>query len=417
MKKRIISTLLATLLGILSIFCVVSCGGGPETPSDDSTNSGNSGNTNPVDPDDDNLVGEVMLNDFETYRPDFQVIRVLNGFGVIDVNKDAKYVKSGKASAKVRPLGSYGSLAPATAYVPLYSKTFGFDHRDLTRIRQVKAEVYNAESKQVPMTFGIVMEAVNTDIINKTNAQKYSLKPGWNTVTYDVDVSVINILYDVTKAEGVYFGFESSNSRVIEDAPTVYIDDLRLVYSATDAKIVDLLSFDANEICNFDKTYQRYVIYAESDNPVAEPEYSIVKTAEYGVEATSGSSALCITTKPGDGKNTWPRIVLPSGYMMASALTGVKETDYDSTYFCFDLYALEKPMVFYPEFFDTGYNDCYNKWACDASVGKWTTYRIKLSDLKPSMVKTPGFFRISWNEYDQNLGELTFLIDSIRIEK
>ena len=396
MKKRIISSLLATLLGVFSCFSLASC----EKSDDDGL-----------------LVGKVCLNDFETYKPDFQLIRVLNGFGAIEVNKDATYVKSGKASAKVRPLGAYGSTSSPTAYVPLYSKTFGFDHRDLTRIRQVSAEVYNAEDREIPMTFGIVMEAVNTDMINKTNPQKYSLKPGWNTVSYDVDVSIINILYDVTKAEGVYFGFESVGSRYIEDAPTLYIDNVCLNYSATSAKIEDLLSFSENEICSFDKIYQRYVAYVEAENPAAEPEFSVVKTADYEIEATSGEYALCLKTKPGDGQGTWQKLVFPAGYMMASALTSVQPTEYDTTYFCFDLYALDSSMVFYPEFFDSGYASCYNYWACDAGVGKWSTYRIKLSDLKESMIKKPGFFRLAWCEYDTSLGELEFLIDSIRIEK
>ena len=398
MKKRTISFFLATLLGILGCFGFVSCEKEEETAGD-------------------TLVGKVCLNDFETYKPDFQLIRVLNGFGSIDVNKDAKFVKSGEASAKVRPLGSYGSTTSPTAYIPLYSKTFGFDHRDLSRIRQVTAEVYNAEDREIPMTFGIVMEAVNTDIINKTNAKKYSLKPGWNTVSYDVDVSIINILYDVTKAEGVYFGFESTGSRYIEDAPTLYIDDVCLTYSVTAAKIENLLSFSENEICNFDKIYQRYIAYVEAQNPAAEPEYSVVKAADYGVQATSGDYALRLKTKPGDGQGTYQMLVFPAGYMAASALTSVQPTDYDSTYFCFDLYACDSAMVFYPEFFDSGYGTCYNFWACDAGVGKWTTYRIKLSDLKESMIKTPGFFRLAWGEYDQSLGELEFLLDSFRIEK
>ena len=398
MKKRVISSLFAAVFAVCGCFSLGSCNEEQNT-------------------DGDLLVGKVCLNDFETYKPDFQLIRVLNGFGTIDVNKDPQYVKSGEASAKVRPLGAYGSSSAPTAYVPLYSKTFGFDHRDLTRIRQVTAEVYNAEDREIPMTFGVVMEAVNTDMINKTNPQKYSLKPGWNTVSYNVDISIINILYDVTKAEGIYFGFESVGSRDIEDAPTLYIDDLYITYSATEAKIEDLLSFEENEVCNFDRIYQRYVAYVEAQNPAAEPEYSVVKAADYDVDATSGDYALRLKTKPGDGQGTYQMLVFPAGYMQASALTSVQPNEYDTTYFCFDLYACDAAMVFYPEFFDTGYGTCYNFWACDAGVDKWTTYRIKLSDLKESMIKTPGFFRLAWGEYDTDKGALSFLIDSFRIEK
>lgn len=396
MKKRVIYSLFAALLMAFGCVGFTSCQE-PET--------------------NDTLEGRVCLNDFETYKPDFQLIRVLNGFGSIDVNKDARFVKSGEASAMVRPLGAYGSNSSPTAYYPLYSKKFEFDHRDLTRIRQVTAEVYNAEDTNLSMSFGLVMETINTDMINKTNPQKYSLKPGWNTVSYEIDVSIINILYDVKKAEGVYFSFDGVGSRDIEDAPTLYIDDLYLNYSATPAKIENLLSFSENEICNFDKLYQRYIAYTEVQNPAADPEYSVVKTSNYGVEATSGEYALRLKTKPGDGQGTWQMLVLPATYMMASALTSVQPTEYDSTYFCFDLYASDAAMIFYPEFFDSGYSVCYNKWACDASVGKWSTYRIKLSELTENMIKNPGFFRLAWSEYDESLGELEFFIDSFRLEK
>lgn len=396
MKKRIISSLMAALLATFGVLGLAACNN-EETE---------------VSP-----VGKVCLNDFETYRPDFQLIRVLNGFGAINVNTDLKYVKSGAASAKVQPLGSYKSTSSPTMYCPLYSSAFGFDHRNLSRIRQVTAEVYNAEEKDLNMTFGLVMEVVNTDMINKTNPQKYVLKPGWNTVVYDVDVSIINILYDIEDAQGVYFGFDGVGSRYIEDAPTLYIDDINLMYSATEAKVENLLSFSGNEICSFDKLYQRYVSYAEAENPAAEPEFSVVKTADYGVEATNGDYALRLVTKPGSGQGTWQRLILPAGFMQASALTSVNIAESETTYFCFDMYASDRAMVFYPEFFDSGYGSCYNFWACDAGVGKWNTYRIKLSDLKQSMIETPGFFRLAWCEYEETFGELEFFLDNFRIEK
>ena len=362
-------------------------------------------------------VGAVSLSDFETYKPDFQLIRVHNHFGAINVNTDPNYVKSGKASAKLQPLGGYISTTSPFMYYPLYSETFGFDYKDLSRLRQVTAEIYNAEDYEIKMDYGIVMEVPNVDMVNKTSPVKVTLAPGWNTVTYDVDVSVINILYDITDAQGVYFGFERVGSRDIEDAPTLYLDDIQLHYSRKAKEVENLLSFSENEVCNFDKLYQRYVIYDETENPAATPSYSVVRTSDLGVKATSGNYALTLTTLPGDGSNTYQKIVIPQGTMQACSMTTVDEKEWDSWYFCFDLYALDSAMTFYPEFFDSGYNTCYNKWACDAGVGKWTTYRIKFTELKAAMVTSPGFFRLAWGEYDTDKGALSFLIDSFRIEK
>lgn len=362
-------------------------------------------------------VGKVCLSDFETYRPDFQLIRVLNHFGSISVNTDTQYVKSGKSSAKLQPLGGYISTATPLMYYPLRSEMFHYDYRDLSRVRQVTAEIYNAEPAEVKMDFGLVMEVPNTDMVNKTNPVKIALQPGWNTVSYDVDVSVINILYDVKDAQGVYFGFDRVGSRDIADAPTLYLDDICLHYARKDATVQDLLQFEENEVCNFDRLYQRYIMYDETENPAAAPTYSVVRTEEYGVSSTSGEYALRLVTAPGDGGGTWQKIVIPQGIMQACDMTKIDEKEWGDWYFCFDIYAIDSAMTFYPEFFDSGYGTCYNKWACDAAVGTWNTYRINFTELTKQMVTSPGFFRLAWSEYDTSRGELQFLIDSFRIEK
>lgn len=399
--KKIISILVA-VLSLFTLMFAFSC----NKPED---NEPENPNQRPV--------GNVILNDFENYKPDFSLIRLVGQFGAINVNKDAKYVKSGKSSAKLQPLGGYKSTTSPLMYVPLSSKLYNYDYRDLTYIKQFTADVYNAEDYDVNMTYGLAMEAVNTDMISKSNAKKISLKPGWNSITYEIDPSIINILYDITNAQGVYFGFDSIGTRNIEDAPVVYLDNINLLFSSQPAVIENFLVFDENEICNFDKLYQRYVAYCEAENPAAEPDISVVKTSDYGVKATSGQYALKLVTRPGNRGGTYERLIFPEALMAASALPKVKPEDMSNSYFCFDIYALNKSMIFYPEYFDTGYGVCYNKWACDSGIKKWTTIRIKLSELKQSMVERPGFFRLAWGEYNPDDGELSFLLDSFRIEK
>lgn len=402
-NKFLLAALCATML-----FPLTACGGNGEQSSE--------GTPEPQ--------GSVTLCDFETYRSDFQPIRVLNHFGSINMNTDTQYVKSGKASAKLQPLGGYISPTNPLMYYPLYSPTYGFDYRNLSKMREITAELYNAEDSDIKMDFGLVMEVPNTDLVNKTNPMKVTLKPGWNTVTYEVDVSVINILYDIENAQGVYFGFERVGSRDIEDAPVLYLDDICLHYSKTAAQVEDLLSFESNEVCSFDKLYQRYVIYDETENPVCAPAYTVVNTGDLGVEATSGKYALKVTTFAGE-KNyaSYQKIVIPEGIMAACDMSKVKEEEWDKWYFCFDLYALDQGLTFYPEFFDQGYGSCWNNIACDANVGVWTTYAVPFKSLiekGKNMVAKPGFFRLAWAEYEEVEGvasERDFLIDSFRIEK
>ena len=82
--KKLINILLALILGLSTIAF-----GGCKT----ATQSGKKNDS------------EIILADFEQWAPDFQLISLHNKFGKITRNEDAKYVKSGKYSAKLHPVG------------------------------------------------------------------------------------------------------------------------------------------------------------------------------------------------------------------------------------------------------------------------------------------------------------------------
>ena len=423
------SKILAFVLSLIMSLTLIGC---VPTPPDGDDNGGSS-NRVPE--------GTIVLTSFENRVKELQQIRVLDGIGDIDITNNKAYVKSGDYALAVRPLGKYYSSTGAMFHYSLKSEMIGYDYRDLSYLRQVSAEVYNAESHDVSMKFGLVMELVTTDIWNKTNLVKFDLKPGWNTVTYNIDVSVINILYDPLDAQGIYFGFDRVGSRDIEDAPEIYMDDIKLHYGKTKVEAVDLLEFseattddgvgnkDWYEICDFDKLYQNYIIYSEPENPGCEAEFVAENiNLKYGITATTGNNALRVSMKPTTDGTSWNKIAIPQGIMQACNLKNIPEGLWENYYFCFDIQVRargtgynDKNIVLYPEFFDGGYGSCANYWACEASVGKWTTYRIGLADLVgrksggKSKVQNPGYFRLAWNDADVSQDGLDVLIDSIRL--
>ena len=72
-------------------------------------------------------------------------------------------------------------------------------------------------------------------------------------------------------------------------------------------------------------------------------------------------------------------------------------------------------MNVYPEFFDSGYSSCDNKWSKNVVEGQWSTLSVRLSEIDPYKVSHPGFFRLAWAEF---VGDpIEIIIDNVRIEK
>lgn len=360
---------------------------------------------------------DTVLASFDRYEDGFQLMRILDKFGVISINDDENFSTSGK-SAKIQPLGGYISSATPTCYYPFRSQRFEFDYSDISYMKSVNVDVYNAEKKDVKMTMGLVTEVKNTDLITKcNNSLNVVLKPGKNEISYRVDTSIIGILYDVTKIEGVYFSFERAGSRDIKDAPVLYMDNLRLLYKDGKGDSSAGITLDKNEILSFEKSWQKYVIAADCENAACEPELEIVKLNAVGVTANSGGlKGLKVTFPAGSlSYGSWNRLVIPETVMKNSDLPKIKEDEYADYSLCIDFYGLKGNMDIYPEFFDSGYGSCDNKWGGSVVEGNWTTLKIKLTEIDPYKVAHPGFFRLAWAEFTGE--EKVILIDNIRIEK
>lgn len=367
---------------------------------------------------DKDLSDDIIIADFEKWAPDFQLIRIMNDFGAVNVNGDLTYVKNGKYSAKLQPLGSYSMGQIPYLYFPLQSSLFGFDYCDFSKAEKITASIYNAEEYDVNMLMGLITKIVNVDSVIREQGKYFVLEPGWNDIEYLIDLNILSMAYDIKDFQGIYFLFENAGSRDIEDAPVLYVDDIIIRQAKEPKAIENLIILDTNEIANFEKLYQAYIFSVDSPKFKCIPELELVSASDYGIAATSGTRVLRMVTKAGDAaEETWPRITLAEKIMQASNLKNIDPDDYENTYFCFDVYNnTDKNMIFYPQFYSSGERN-WQPFALTTIRGDWTTFRIKLSEINAASVTDPGILGLAWAEYPSSFaGDLEFFFDSFRLE-
>ena len=175
---------------------------------------------------------QVMLANFEQWGPDFQLLRLREEFGSIDVNKDATYVKSGKQSAQLTVMG-WGKGNSPYFFIPTQSDYFGYDYSDFSKIDTISTWIYNASETEANMYMGLVTDITNITDVSLAKPETMVLKKGWNEIVYSPDMNYVISGVGIDKYEGikgVYFMFDKSGVELKADAPKYYIDDIALNY-------------------------------------------------------------------------------------------------------------------------------------------------------------------------------------------
>lgn len=390
--KRIISTLLSVLLVFVSLN-FVACG-------KDSNSDKTNGNADMV-----------LLNGFEDFERDVQLIHLLNRFGSVDMNRDAKYIKSGSGSLILRPLGyGFNNINPAIM-IKTYSTRFNFGYTDFTEVDAISLAVYNAEDKTLKMGIGLAMDngtvsSYRLEAMGQTTPEWFELKPGWNDVVMGFDSTYLKLQRDISvdKIYGIVFRFESANSFNSEDAPTLYFDDLYIHYGKTQSESITLKSDAANgyyEVADFENPGQGCFFSATA--PVLEfPELSIVSGPEEGIAPKSGIMVLKLVKKPSFGQGGYPYLYM-ADEIFQQAVKSVGQDLIDNPYdyaFKFDVYSAsdvtETIAVDFSAKTETG-----QRWAATNSTvkvapGTWSEYSITFgaiddanqSSLKRSTIKS-----------------------------
>ena len=370
---------------------------------------------------------DVVLCDFEEWKPDFSTLRIGGDFGKI--TRSEEYVTSGKYSAKLQPGGPYASSAPYFT-VPLTSKMYGFKYV-MSDYVAITAKFYNAQQEDVAMEIGLTF-------INYGNKvpTKYTLKPGWNDVTYVINHNVIQMFNgSMEGVSKVFFQFKPSESRDINDSNVFYVDDIVLRAAQTKIEPIDLVRLSPLEICDFERPYQEYVmsswVYQESP-----PDYKIVDIREgqlpSGVVPTSGNCCLQITMPVRtDGYQAYPQAIITDN-VVAKAINSLTAEEKERAYIAFDIYAYTTTFTFDLGFKDSVGNGISDLQPCDSIFwtspsykGSWTTYKYKLTDIDAprtsgqlnegcDFTNNPKEIRFIWaNFFDM---DRIIYLDNVRIE-
>lgn len=398
MKKLVIVALLACIL--LSSAPLSACG-----KADDKTDVKHAGDSVSV------------IADFESWNPSFSLCRILGGFGKVSENTDERYVKTGKGSAKLQPLGYYSQPTNPFLYFPTYSQKYGRDLTDFSVVKRVSAWLY-CENESGFVEMGLISSIASVTSAERIQQKAFQLKHGWNELIYEPDLNVMNIAYDITMIQGVSFAFENAGSRDLADAPVYYLDDVTITRASEPRDVVDVAELAPYEICDFERLYQNYVVTPDADNaPQYSPDLSRVGEQEDTNGAliipSSGSKMLKVVTHPGEKyQASWARFTIPEK-IMQKAFASLTEEEKASAKIQFDIYnASDIPMIFYPEFYTAGGKD-WQAFNVVAAEHRWVTFSISLSKLNVRTVENPGFLKIAWGEYVGD--DQTFYFDNFRI--
>lgn len=367
---------------------------------------------------------EVQLCNFESWEPDFQLIKMMPDFGAVSVNTESEYVYEGDFSACLRPTGRYLYTSRPYLVLPTQSALFSFNYADFTDVNRVTAKMYNNGDEPVTLYMGLTFDAAHNEL---SPASEIILEKGWNDVSYTVEASVLNLSYDIAECLGIYFMFDNTHTLYAEEAPELYLDDVRIVYNPTETEIVDLLEFDEGEICDFEKLYQRYTVEVKSDKESVTPDVSVVSNGDWAVNATSGKNMLRVVTKSGDTHwGCWPTIGF-SGKIFSRSAFHADPEHYEDYALCFDLYNnSESTNLFVLEFWTASGIRILtiNHYAYP---GRWNNFYMPLRDIQAglplgyTLADLKGAFRVAWPEYLPENGrdseDREFFFDNFRVEK
>ena len=359
----------------------------------------------------------VVFSDFERFEPDFQLIRPMNYFGVISVNKEEKYVKSGATSAKLQPLGNYANGDLPFVYIPFTSKRFNYDYTNFAKIKSVTLWIYNAETEMKEVEFGYVMKVINIDAVEKQSYAKYQIEPGWTKLVIYPDMEHLSLIGNPKNIPGVYLGFDNANSREVEDAPVFYIDDIVINLYEKEVETKDVVQLESGEIADFEKDWQRKMLSIFSTKSICTPAVSIVKATDENLTAPSGEKILKVVMKPGDKDfGTYPRFIIPEKVMQSSGFKDIEPDDYAKYAFKFDVYAKTERVVYAT--FTTSGGWSQKVVAYEPTAGEWTTFSLSFTDvlLNSTHISNPGIFSVSWPEHVTG-GDIIMYFDNFRFEK
>lgn len=392
MNKKI-SELLVCFLSVVCMASALGCADKKQMPADQEPKA-----------------STVLLNGFEDWAPDFQLCRISKNFGKISINSDPQYVKTGLRSARIDP------LHVGWMYIPTYSEVFEYDYTDFTYTDTVKTTIYNPQPSDETIRIGLVAKINTTENIDRIAEEEFKLSPGWNTIEYIVDPIIISLMGDITDVQGVYYAFEPAlAASADENTPRYYLDSVVLVNVSAphtqDAQSAGF-TFGENTVIDFERFYDKYFFINDMDVTL-----EIVKAADFGINASSGSKALHLII-PGTNTGSWNYYLkFAAPLLNLSALGKLSQKDFDRAYLSWDVYNAYSSAYNIVGIFQTGSGAKDYRVNSSPKPYQWTTFSVKLLDIEennPGWKDNKGQFVFSIKDNFDEPRELFF--DNFRVE-
>lgn len=437
MSKKVKALLLA---GVLSLSSLAACISGCKK-TDDAGESSAAETASTVDVGGVLENGKTLMNGFEYFDRDIQLLRVYNDFGVLNDNTDQKYIRTGEHSLKINPVGS--RVHSANPYFLISSTSLRFEEvafGDFSNVDTVSFWFYNSEEEDVNVGIAFAKGANFTsgadkrDHIYKSNSEFFTLKNGWNYVEYNVEPAYLELQgVTITDVYGVTIEFDYVESHKLADSPTVYLDDVCLSYTDTPKSTEFTMNVKTGtteegnpywSIADFEDPLEAYYFPYLYGPEGALPVLKTVFAGDYGAITTRGTQALLIQKKHGGTNYGWPRLTLHEKVMKAvfAAIGDDIKQNPDNYVFKLDVYNASNVIN---NAFTIQFTDATSDGFSGGAPGTWSTYSTTLGRINGKAktdvpyTESQGLIVFAWDRYPtaSDLSDRPILVDNVRIEK
>ncbi len=401
--------------------------------------------------------GKALMNGFEVFDRDVQLLRVFNRFGRLEQNTDKEYVKSGESSLRVQPFG--GRIINNTAnpffIIPTVSTRFSeLAFGDFSKVDKVSFWVYNTEDEELNIGVGFQTENIaviggrpTMDKVRRTTTTYYTVKSGWNYIEYEVLPAYLTWQgLDLKQVLGIAFEFDYVWSNDFADAPELYIDDVCLSYTdETKPTEVEIpitktktsAGLDTWVLCDFETSMQEWYFFSGMlSGPVAagQPTVKRVFAGDYGALTTEGSQALLVQKHHGAGQRADYIGLFMYPEVMKAAFNAIGEDFQNNPQnyrFAMDIYNGATVADTISVAF-VGTNNRNSSSSITTRAGEWNNYSYHSSfdfineivrgdstDTSLNYTVNPSYLRFAWGDYSSTgvYDDRPILIDNLRIEK
>ena len=433
--KKIIK-LISLLLSVVLLFGVTACSKSKDQESD-----------------------RVVINDFEVFDRDIQLINVFNRFGRLEQNTDAKFVKSGENSLHIQPFGGriINNTANPFMVIPTVSTRFSeLAYGDFSKVDTVSFWLYNKEEYEYEIGIGFQAGKISSskdrprlDLVKRTPTEYYTVKSGWNFIEYKVNTARLKLHgLNLEEVLGIAIEFDYVWSNDFNDAPDLYMDQLSIKYTdeerptELEVPIKKQTTADGRDsfvICDFETPGQSWYFFTgtlSSAIGAGSPVVKQVFAGDYGAVCDlENSQALLIQKKHGAQQYAEYIGMFMYGEIMKAAIDFIGEdiVNHPENYvFCMDVFngsSVTDSMSL--AFINTEKIKDYSSTSITTKAKEWNyfTYHSNfkaMSETKsaidnqlPSYVSDPGYVRFAWSGYAKSgdYADRYILIDNIRIEK